>query len=488
MTIGDMPTFSLWGVAIAIAVAIVIFVVKYRSPTRWGFREVVKNPRFWRHWSRERDDISRQVEEAKTWSDDEVAAFTRAFILNAPSKREAWTEYSILRGLETRPHATVLSLLRDRSVYARLIQPNLKDTFQETPFDRACDLLGNSPPLEAVEAAAPFLSDPGEEIRKIAALVIGKTGHASITPLIRKALADDDEYVRSYALMGLKFALNRKSLAETVASDLFPDVLSLLRTTDTTHKAADILLRLRPARAIEYFLSDEALTADSPNLHDVLEALAEHRCQASPDRLLTLIASLEERDLKHPLNRAVGKALRLLGQQAREFDREFIRRRIDHPDERVAEGAAAGLIGSYGLEGFDQRIWDTTKSAGYASLTRPQQLYSAVFMCDAEIRNGGFSQYFVNSSGDQWRDALAGFEAVGFQERLSLVREAIAVFGADGPSTDRTVRQEQLSKVYRRNDEVFSSLESRYYKSREAMRVFMSRYVLSNPQAFLDRP
>jgi hypothetical protein len=105
-------------------------------------------------------------------------------------------------------------------------------------------------------------------------------------------------------------------------------------------------------------------------------------------------------------------------------------------------------------------------------------------MCDAEINNGGLAQYFVNSSGDYWREALAGFEAMGFREKFGALKEAIALFGDNGPSSNRSVRQDQLSKLYRKSDAIFEALDSRYYDSSEVVEVLTARFVLENPESF----
>ncbi len=150
----------------------------------------------------------------------------------------------------------------------------------------------------------------------------------------------------------------------------------------------------------------------------------------------------------------------------------------------MAQGAGEGLLWSYGLEGFERKIRETERQSGYGSLSEHQRLYSAVVMCDAEINNGGLAQYFVNSSGDDWRDAVAGFEAMGSKERLAILKEAIALFGKDGPSGERSIRQNQLSRLYRKNDSIFEKLDSRYYKSSEGVGVLASRFVLANPDSF----
>ncbi len=73
---------------------------------------------------------------------------------------------------------------------------------------------------------------------------------------------------------------------------------------------------------------------------------------------------------------------------------------------------------------------------------------------------------------------------MGFNERLTVLKEAIALFGDAGPSEDRRKRQDQLSKLYKKNDTIFESLESRYYESSEVVEVLASRFVLANPESF----
>jgi hypothetical protein len=131
---------------------------------------------------------------------------------------------------------------------------------------------------------------------------------------------------------------------------------------------------------------------------------------------------------------------------------------MSHPEERVAEGASAGYLASYDLEGYRDRILEAETEKGYESLSIPQRRYIAVFLCDAEVCNGGFAQYFVNSSGDRWRDAVAGFEAMGSRERLRLLRSATSLLGKDGPSTDRETRQQQIRSLYRNIDYCFEVL------------------------------
>jgi hypothetical protein len=489
MSVFQSPIFWL------VVIAVLAFIMARRSNrSDWGFKDVVKNPKYWRGVQEDWEQVNSEARAAQNWDDEKVASFTNLFVFEATSSRAAWSEGKILKSLGERTHPIVLGLLRDSSLYGRLVKPTGKDLVPEAPFNRACDLLGDSPGAEAVEVLAPYLNDPSKEIRQDAILSIAKTGAATITPFVRKALADKEIFVRSYALMGLQFALKRSGLSASAQTELFPDVLPVLTDENwIASKAADILYRFNSAKATDYFLSKEVFSAEHPNLHQILKTLANEKISVPRDRLKSLIASLEEQKSEHPKTRALGEALRLLGQQRVEEDREFIRSRMTHPNKYVACGAAEGLLCSFGLEGFDRRILEIEKQSGYESLNEPQRLYGAVFMCDAEIKNGGLAQYFLNSSGDTWREALAGFKAMGFKERFSVLKEAIAKFKNAEPSTDHNIRQDQLSKLYKRNDKIFDALNDRYYKSSEVVEVLATQFVLDNrgsfePQSSQDPP
>ena len=479
-----IPSPVIWIIAAGLVIAIAVALARNREVLQWGFKDVVKNPEYWDSANQARQKANEAAVASKTWSDDKVASATRHFVLEVPTSREAWGEARILRELDQRTHPTILELLGDEKLYARLIKATGKDLLPEAPFNRACDILGDAPPNEAVAVLAPFLDDPSDEIRKDAALAIAKTGAAAMLPHVRKAFSDANEYVRSYALMGLEFSLNRDGLAEAVQRELFSDVKSLLAKGQNADKAADILFRFDSEQARDYFLSSEVFQPDSRIVHEVLETLANAKVPVKSELLLDLISALDTSDLKYPRTYALGEALRLLGQAQNPKDREFLSAKLTHSEDRVAKGAATGLLCSHGLEGFEMRIWESEQKSGYDSLPDHQRYYSAVFMCDAEINNGGLAQYFVNSSGDNWRDALAGLEAIGSKDRLGVVREAISLFGPDGPSEDRDKRQDQLSKLYKKNDSIFEALESRYYKSAELVKVLAIRFVLANPDSF----
>lgn len=475
----------LWIIVAIVAIAAVVVIFRFRARSEWGFREVVKDPG---QWSSEMERASRALErateEAKQWNESQVSAAVNHFVFDVSSSLEASGDARILKSLGTRIHPTVLQILGDTSRRSKLVKPTGENLLPEAPFNRACNLRGDAPPTNAAALIAPFLDDPADEIRKDAALVLGTIGTQEVLTPLRKAFADPDEYVRSCGLIGLQRAIENHRLDEQCARELYQDIAQLVIAGKNHDQSAALLLSIDPTRATDLFLSDRVFTATAPSLHEALEALADKRIAVPRERLLSLIADLEKSELKYPKTYALGESLRLLGQHKLASDRPFLEARTSSSEPRVAAGAAAGLIASFDLEGFEQRTWDAKSTSGFSTLKPAQKQYLAVLMYDGEVNNGGLSQYFFNSSGDHWRDALAGLAAMGFSERHTVLREAVSKFGKDGPSQDRERRQEELAKLARKNDALFDALDDRYYKSKEVIEVLTQRHVLQNAGAF----
>jgi hypothetical protein len=95
------------------------------------------------------------------------------------------------------------------------------------------------------------------------------------------------------------------------------------------------------------------------------------------------------------------------------------------------------------------------------NFSEPERRYFAATLLKGEVYNGGFDQFFSNSSGDYYCTAVDALEEIGALASLNLVREASnLIFGKRGPPVDRaerwqimggkTGRLAELLKRYRR--------------------------------------
>jgi hypothetical protein len=58
----------------------------------------------------------------------------------------------------------------------------------------------------------------------------------------------------------------------------------------------------------------------------------------------------------------------------------------------------------------------------------PIQVINFVEEVEAEVNNGGFHQYFNNSSGDNTAEAIEALETIGASAAANLLRQAAAMF------------------------------------------------------------
>jgi len=73
--------------------------------------------------------------------------------------------------------------------------------------------------------------------------------------------------------------------------------------------------------------------------------------------------------------------------------------------------------------------------------SRPQKVFSAVWAVESEVNNGGFSQYFVNSSAESAPFVVEALETIEAPRTADICRRAIAVAFPDGlPQTPETIR------------------------------------------------
>jgi hypothetical protein len=115
------------------------------------------------------------------------------------------------------------------------------------------------------------------------------------------------------------------------------------------------------------------------------------------------------------------------------------------------------------------RTWDDPeKFVRKYRRVRPEvgHLYAAHW-CQSEVCNGGFHQFFFNTTGLLAPEALEGFRAIGVVEWAEILAEAMKHFGVPYPR-DRDERQEFLPMGQKRPREEWDSfyeLDERFYES-----------------------
>ena len=124
---------------------------------------------------------------------------------------------------------------------------------------------------------------------------------------------------------------------------------------------------------------------------------------------------------------------------------------------------------------------EETYERDMAQFTLEQRYIFAIALYTAEVNNGGHDQFYFNSSGIVWEDAMRGFEAAGLKKNYEIIKESAERLGGY-PSKNRLERQDRLEQY----EPDFDDLDSRFYRSEEEdFEDALLRYIRANKEKFV---
>lgn len=104
-----------------------------------------------------------------------------------------------------------------------------------------------------------------------------------------------------------------------------------------------------------------------------------------------------------------------------------------------------------------------SQNGGFNSLSKSEQLYYSVNVLNGEVYNGGFDQYFTNTSADNYRDAEYGLVRLGATNSIKLLRNAKEqLFGSNPVPKNQVERWELIQKLNKITN--LDSLDTEFYK------------------------
>lgn len=89
---------------------------------------------------------------------------------------------------------------------------------------------------------------------------------------------------------------------------------------------------------------------------------------------------------------------------------------------------------------------DTFLSQYNASPEASRVLFAAHW-CQSEINNGGFEQFFSNSTGVLAPEGVEAFRTIGMPQTAALIAKAMVAFGSEYPR-DRDEREDALEAIW----------------------------------------
>lgn len=470
-----IPTLlRLLGIAISIALALRWLQNRKQSHNRSAgdFDEVVKNPNLWDSMNEHFQQRDRELEQAKHWSDDEIALALEHYVFkleHSDDDNEEW-----FRKLAQQPHRAAeqaLAMLDNPDLQARL----RKEPKGQPSLYRACQVLMLAPSAQAAPQVRRLLAASKSDVKNDALRWLAQVADATYVDDLLEGLHSNDEDARWAVLNGLINGTHGAGSRLTI--DMFEPVATLLSrdACDSTEQTAQLLLRWNRESALARFEQIGAFDPNHDAFRDILEAMLAQGEPLPRKQLHELWQTLDANDASEVHARPV---LQMLARHRNHEDLPLLHQILDRED--ASAGAAAVALLHY----HDLQDWvETVAQRPQARRSNAERAAMAAFDYDCNACNGGHTQFFFNSSGDSWQTALAALESAGDTARLEILREAIAKF-PDRPSSNRDVRQKQLSQLTANNDELFDQLDTRYYAVQRPSDVTITRLVLATPKAF----
>ena len=127
-------------------------------------------------------------------------------------------------------------------------------------------------------------------------------------------------------------------------------------------------------------------------------------------------------------------------------------------------------------------LLDKADQHGIENLADAERAVICTVLLEAEVNNGGFDQYFFNSSGNWAKYTLAALASVGAWHTAALFRKALAVFPDGQPSDDRAIRWQQMDRIA--DSQIFSELDQAFYKEEDDLTELLYKYITTNRSEF----
>jgi hypothetical protein len=124
----------------------------------------------------------------------------------------------------------------------------------------------------------------------------------------------------------------------------------------------------------------------------------------------------------------------------------------------------------------------------FEEMTLGEQTAFCVDELEREVNNGGFEQFFLNSSGDYAQSVVDSLRRIGAAQAAELVEEAILLFGAAAPAADRDQRTAQMKSLGAAARDRWTILTKAFFKYPDNLAELLRRYVETNKSEFLDLP
>lgn len=124
----------------------------------------------------------------------------------------------------------------------------------------------------------------------------------------------------------------------------------------------------------------------------------------------------------------------------------------------------------------------------FAAQSVPQKVFSAVWAVESEVNNGGFSQYFFNSSCESAGFVREALETIGAPRTADICVRAIAAAFPDGLPADPETIRSAASEFSAETEKKLDLLDREFYQYPHNLTELLFAFVSKHPEEFGELP
>jgi hypothetical protein len=110
-------------------------------------------------------------------------------------------------------------------------------------------------------------------------------------------------------------------------------------------------------------------------------------------------------------------------------------------------------------------------------LNKYQRNFYLIQNLEREVNNGGFSQYFYNSSGEHANETITSLKAINADKTAQLLQHAIDQFPSGNVPKNRMERTKVLKTIEAKATPVFNTLDRQFYNYDDDLNTLNIEYI-----------
>ncbi len=114
-------------------------------------------------------------------------------------------------------------------------------------------------------------------------------------------------------------------------------------------------------------------------------------------------------------------------------------------------------------------------------LNEHERVFFVTQLLEGEVNNGGFSQFFYNSSGNSSNEIVDSFTKIGALKIAKICEKAVSVFGGHIPN-DRDEREDLLDSLD--CDDILDECDDAFYKYPDDLEKLTITYITNHADYF----